>query len=106
MQRRIVIGISGASGIIYGIKMLPLLVQKDFEVHLIISEAGKKNVEIETNFKVSEVEAMAHCVYDNKDVGGAIASGSFLTEGMVVAPCTIKTLSGIANSYNTNLLSE
>ena len=104
MQRRIVIGISGASGIIYGIKMLPLLMEADFEVHLIISEAGKRNIEIETDFKVSDVEAMAYCVYNNQDVGAAIASGSFLTEGMVVVPCTVKTLSGIANSFNDNLL--
>jgi 4-hydroxy-3-polyprenylbenzoate decarboxylase len=71
---------------------------------LIISEAGKANIEIETNYRASDVEAMADYVYDNKDVGAALASGSFLTEGMVVVPCTIKTLSGIANSYTTNLL--
>lgn len=104
MPRRIVIGISGASGVIYGVKMLRLLADSDFEVHLIISESGKKNIEIETSFKVSEVEAMAHYTYDNKDVGATLASGSFLTEGMVVVPCTIKTLSGIANSYTSNLL--
>ena len=104
MTRRIVIGISGASGVIYGVKMLRLLQDKEFEVHLIISEAGKANIEIETNYRASDVEAMADYVYDNKDVGAAISSGSFLTEGMVVVPCTIKTLSGIANSYTTNLL--
>jgi 4-hydroxy-3-polyprenylbenzoate decarboxylase len=104
MTRRIVIGISGASGVIYGVKMLRLLQDKEFEVHLIISEAGKANIEIETNYRASDVEAMADYVYDNKDVGAALASGSFLTEGMVVVPCTIKTLSGIANSYTTNLL--
>ena len=104
MSKRIVIGISGASGVIYGVRMLSLLKEKDFETHLILSEAGKKNIEIETSYKAGEVAAMATHVYDNKDVGAALASGSFLTEGMVVVPCTIKTLSGIANSYTDNLL--
>lgn len=104
MSKRIVIGISGASGVIYGVRMLSLLKEKDFETHLILSEAGKKNIEIETSLKSSDVTAMAHYAYDNKDVGAALASGSFLTEGMVVIPCTIKTLSGISNSYTDNLL--
>ena len=104
MNKRIVIGISGASGVIYGVKILSLLQEKDFETHLIISEPGKKNIEIETSYKVNEVEDMATYTYDNKDLGPALSSGSFLTEGMVVVPCTIKTLSGIANSYTDNLL--
>ena len=104
MTKRIVIGISGASGVIYGIEMLSLLQKKDFETHLIISDSGRRNIEIETNYKADEVAAMAHYTYDNKDVGAALASGSYLTEGMVVVPCTIKTLSGIANSYTNNLL--
>jgi 4-hydroxy-3-polyprenylbenzoate decarboxylase len=104
MPKRIIIGIAGASGVIYGVHMLRLLKEKELEIHLIISEAGKRNIEIETNYGVGEVEAMADYVYDNKDVGASLASGSFLTGGMVVAPCTIKTLSGIANSYTTNLL--
>ena len=104
MTRHIVIGISGASGVIYGIEILRLLADKDVETHLIISEAGKRNIEIETSYKVSEVLGMANYTYDNKNVGASLASGSFLTDGMVVAPCTIKTLSGIANSYTDNLL--
>jgi 4-hydroxy-3-polyprenylbenzoate decarboxylase len=104
MPKRIIIGIAGASGVIYGVHMLRLLKEKELEIHLIISEAGKRNIEIETNYGVGEVEAMADYVYDDKDVGASLASGSFLTGGMVVAPCTIKTLSGIANSYTTNLL--
>jgi 4-hydroxy-3-polyprenylbenzoate decarboxylase len=104
MSKRIVIGISGASGVIYGVRMLSLLKEKDFETHLILSEAGKKNIEIETSFTPSDVTAMAHFTYDNRDVSAALASGSFLTGGMVVVPCTIKTLSGIANSYTNNLL--
>jgi 4-hydroxy-3-polyprenylbenzoate decarboxylase len=104
MSRRIVIGISGASGVIYGVRMLSLLKGMDYETHLIISEAGNKNIEIETQYKTSEVAAMASYTYDNNNIGAALASGSFLTEGMVVVPCTIKTLSGIANSFTENLL--
>jgi 4-hydroxy-3-polyprenylbenzoate decarboxylase len=104
MNKKIVIGISGASGVIYGVKILSLLKEKEFETHLIMSEAGKRNLEIETGYKAEEVAAMATYVYDNSDVGASLASGSFLTDGMVVIPCTIKTLSGIANSYTTNLL--
>lgn len=104
MAKRIVIGISGASGVTYGVRMLELLRKTEFETHLIISKAGKLNIEIETSYKPAEVEAMADFVYDNKDMAASLASGSFLTEAMVVIPCTMKSLSGIANSYNENLL--
>jgi len=104
MPKRIIIGLSGASGVIYGVRLLSLLAEKKIETHLIISEAGKRNIEIETSYRADEIAAMASYVYDDNDVGAAVASGSFLTDGMVVAPCTIKSLSGIANSYNTNLL--
>ena len=103
-SRKIVVGIAGASGVIYGVRLLQLLEEKGLETHLIISEAGKRNIEIETDYAAADVTAMATHVYDNRDVGAALASGSFLTGGMVVAPCTIKTLSGIANSYTDNLL--
>jgi len=104
MNKRIIVGISGASGVIYGVKLLSLLKEKGIETHLIISEAGEKNIEIETTYTPAEVKAMADYWYSNRDVGAALASGSFLTDAMVVAPCTIKTLSGIANSYTDNLL--
>ena len=104
MSKRIVIGRSGASGVTYGVRMLDVLRETDFETHLIISNAGRLNIEIETSRKPAEVEAMADVVYDHKDMAASLASGSFLTEGMVVVPCTIKSLSGIANSYNENLL--
>jgi 4-hydroxy-3-polyprenylbenzoate decarboxylase len=104
MPKRIVIGISGASGVTYGVRMLDVLRETDFETHLIISNAGRLNIEIETSYKPADVEAMADFVYDHKDMAASLASGSFLTEGMVVVPCTIKSLSGIANSYNENLL--
>jgi 4-hydroxy-3-polyprenylbenzoate decarboxylase len=104
MSKRIVIGISGASGVTYGVRLLSLLKESDYETHLILSEAGKLNIKIETAYTPAEVEAMASHVYDQKNMAAALASGSFLTQGMVVVPCTIKTLSGIANSYNENLL--
>ena len=104
MQKRLVIGISGASGVIYAVRLLALLRETEFETHLIISKAGKLNLKIETNHTLSEVEQMADHVYDHDNMAAALASGSFLTHGMVVIPCTIKTLSGIANSYNDNLL--
>jgi 4-hydroxy-3-polyprenylbenzoate decarboxylase len=104
MKKRIVIGISGASGVTYGVRMLKVLRETDYETHLIISSAGRLNIEIETNYTPAEVEAMADFVYDHKDMSASLASGSFLTEGMVVVPCTIKSLSGIAHSYNENLL--
>jgi 4-hydroxy-3-polyprenylbenzoate decarboxylase len=104
MPKRIVVGISGASGVTYGVRMLELLRKTKFETHLIISKAGKLNIEIETSYKPGQVEAMADFTYDHKDMAASLASGSFLTEGMVVIPCTIKSLSGIANAYNENLL--
>ena len=104
MNNRIVVGIAGASGVIYGVKLLGFLKEKEIETHLIISESGERNIEIETDYKAADVKAMADYCYDNRDVGASLASGSFLTSGMVVAPCTIKTLSGIANSYTDNLL--
>jgi len=104
MKRRIVVGITGASGVIYGIEILRELSKRDLETHVIISESGKKNISFETDYSVKDVESMADKVYDNDDMGAPPASGSFLTNGMIVAPCTIKTLSGIANSYSENLI--
>jgi flavin prenyltransferase len=104
MKKRLVVGIAGASGVIYGVRLLEHLRGSDLETHLILSEAGRTNIEIETPYSADDVAAMASRVYDNKDVGAALASGSFITCGMVVVPCTIKSLSGIANSFTTNLL--
>jgi 4-hydroxy-3-polyprenylbenzoate decarboxylase len=104
MKKRIVVGISGASGIIYGVRLLEVLKESEYEVHLVISEAGKLNISIETRFTLNHVIGLADYCYDNKDIAAPPASGSFLTSGMVVVPCTIKTLSGIANSYNSNLV--
>jgi len=104
MPKRLVVGISGASGVTYGVRLLQVLKDTDYETHLIISKSGELNIEIETDYDSADVKAMADYVYDHKNMAASLASGSFLTAGMVVVPCTIKTLSGIANSYNENLL--
>ena len=104
MSKRLVVGISGASGVTYGVRLLQVLKDTDYETHLIISKSGELNIEIETDYDPSDVKALADYVYDHKNIAASLASGSFLTAGMVVVPCTIKTLSGIANSYNENLL--
>ncbi len=104
MNKRLVVGISGASGVTYGVRLLQVLQDTDYETHLIISKSGELNIQIETDYDPADVKAMADYVYDHKNIAASLASGSFLTAGMVVVPCTIKTLSGIANSYNENLL--
>ena len=101
---KIIVGISGATGVIYGMRMLKALREAGVETHLVITQSAVKNLEIETECTVETLESMADVVYDIDDIGAAIASGSFKVDGMVVAPCTIKTLSAIANSYNLNLL--
>jgi 4-hydroxy-3-polyprenylbenzoate decarboxylase len=104
-KMRIIVGISGASGPQYGIRLLEVLQKfENVETHLIISEAAKKNIQLESDWEVEKVEALADFVYKNNDLAASISSGSFRTEGMVIAPCSVKTLSGLANSFNTNLL--
>jgi 4-hydroxy-3-polyprenylbenzoate decarboxylase len=102
---RLIIGISGASGVIYGIRLLEVLKEvPDIETHLVMSAACKLNVKIETDWETSKVTDLAAVVHSNRDTGANIASGSFKTEGMIIAPCSMKTLSGIVNSYADNLL--
>ncbi len=100
----LVVAITGATGVVYGVEMLRVLHQLGEPVHLILSEAATMNLAIEMNVTVDEVKALAEVVYPNKDVGAAVASGSFRTRGMIVAPCTVKTLSAIANSFTYNLV--
>ncbi len=104
MSLPLVVAITGASGVIYGVEMLRVLQELGQETHLIISEAACKNLAIETDYSLADVKALANVVYDNKDIGASVASGSFRTRGMIVAPCTIKTLSAIANSFTYNLV--
>ncbi len=101
----LIIGITGASGVIYGIRLLEVLsTQKDVETHVVISGAGETNIKHETNWKVDDIKALADFSYDINDVGARLASGSFKTDGMIVAPCSVKTMSALANSYTANLL--
>lgn len=104
-MKRIVVGMSGSSGVIYGIRMLEVLAQNPLvETHLILSQAARMNIGIETEWSVADVEALADEVHNNKNIGASVASGSFKTAGMIVVPCSMKTLSGIANSYAENLI--
>ncbi len=99
------IGKSGESGVIYGIRLLEILKSEpEIETHLVMSESAKMNIALETNWNASDVKALADHVHSNKDIAAKIASGSFRTAGMIVAPCSIKTLSAIANSYADSLL--
>lgn len=102
---QLVIGISGATGAIYGIRVLEVLQRMpDVETHLVISKASGPTISHETGYTIGEVKALASVVYDDRDLGAAISSGSFQTDGMLIAPCSIKTLSGIANSYDETLM--
>lgn len=106
-MRRLIIGISGASGIVYGIRTLQVLRDiPDIEAHLVLSPSAKRTILEETDWDVPAVEALADVVHSYRDIGAAIASGSFQTSGMLVAPCSIKSLSGIVNSYGDNLLTR
>ena len=105
-KRRLVVGITGASGVILGIRLLEALRTLEIEAHLVVSPAARVTIAQETDWKVSEVLALAEVVYKHADLGAAIASGSFATLGMVVIPCSIKTLSAIANSYSGDLIAR
>lgn len=101
----IIIGITGATGAIYGIRLLEVLApMKDIETHLVISEAGKKTITHEIHQPINNIRKLASCSYDIDEIEAPVSSGSFLWDGMVVAPCTIKTMSALANSYSENLL--
>ena len=105
-MQRLIVGISGASGTIYGVRLLEALRRTEVETHLILTEAGRKVAELETGYTGAEIEALADKVYPNDDLAAAISSGSFLNMGMIVAPCSIKSLSAIAHSYNDTLLAR
>jgi 4-hydroxy-3-polyprenylbenzoate decarboxylase len=105
--KRLIVGISGASGVIYGIRLLEMLGQQpDVETHLIMSNSAKRTIQIETDWSSRDVEALADRVHNNRDVAATISSGSFQTDGMIVAPCSIKTLSSIVHSYGAKLLTR
>jgi flavin prenyltransferase len=104
-MKRVIVGISGASGAVYGIRLLQALrgVQ-DVETHLVMSPAARRTISLETDYSIDGVEKIADCVYKSADIAAAVSSGSFRVAGMIVAPCSMKTVSGIANSYSENLL--
>lgn len=101
---KLIVGISGATGAIYGIRVLEELKRLGVETHLVISDAGKQTIELETQYAVGMVEGLAAEVHSICNLAASISSGSCQTDGMIIAPCSIKSLSAIANSFNTNLL--
>ncbi len=106
-KRRLVVGISGSTGSIYGIRLLEVLRgAPDVETHLVISGPAKRTIVEESDYAIKDVEALATQVYDNRDIGAALASGSFKTAGMIIAPCSIKTVSALANCYADTLISR
>jgi 4-hydroxy-3-polyprenylbenzoate decarboxylase len=103
---RLVVGISGASGTIYGVRLLELLQGTGVETHLVMSRSAQVTLACETDYKVADVEKLASVVHSNQDIGASCASGSFRTLGMVIAPCSIKTMSEIASGTTGNLLAR
>ena len=105
-RQRIILGISGASGFQYGVKALTLLQQQEVEVHLTLSRGAEKTCELETDYRLAEVTALADVVYPIDNLGAAIASGSFKTMGMLIAPCSMRTLAAVACGISDNLLTR
>jgi 4-hydroxy-3-polyprenylbenzoate decarboxylase len=103
---RLILAITGSSGVIYGIKVLEILSNLKIETHLIISEWGERNVQIETERSVEFVKSLATKQYSSDNMAAPISSGSFITDGMAIVPCSMKTLSSIANGYDDNLVSR
>ncbi|MGE1562502.1 UbiX family flavin prenyltransferase [Pantoea septica] len=106
-MKRLIIGISGASGAIYGVRLLQVLQQvSEVETHLVMSPAARQTLSLETDYTLREVQALADVVHDVRDIAASISSGSFKTLGMAILPCSMKTLSGIVHSYSDSLLTR
>jgi len=105
-RRRVIVGISGASGVIYGVRVLEKLREAGVETHLVMSRSAQITLAHETDMKVADVVALADSSYSQTDIGAAISSGSFRTEGMIVAPCSMRTLGEVATSVTSSLLSR
>ncbi len=104
---RLIIGVTGATGVIYAVRLLEVLrATAQYETHLVVSEAGLMSLQQEVGMKRKELEALGDVVYNVKDIGAAIASGSFQTMGMIIAPCSMKTLGSVANGLSENLISR
>lgn len=104
--RRLVVGITGASGAILGIRLLEVLKPSPVETHLVLSDSARLTIQQETDWKVEDVLALGHVSYDIRNIAAPIASGSFTTIGMVLIPCSVKSLSAVANSYTDDLISR
>lgn len=104
--RRLVIGISGASGTIYGIRMLEFLKKMDIETHLVMSKSAEMTLVYETDYKPKDIKTLASVVHPAADIGASISSGSFATMGMIVVPCSIRTMSEIATGVTSSLMSR
>ena len=106
-MKRLIVGLSGASGAIYGVRLLQVLRNvADVETHLVMSQAARQTLSLETDLTLRDVQALADVVHDARDIAASISSGSFKTAGMVILPCSIKTLSGIVNSYTDTLVTR
>ena len=104
---RLVVGITGATGVVYGLRLLEVLKALSVvETHLVITEMGKTTISLETDYSLSDIEKLAHKVYPVRDLAAAISSGSFPSDGMIIAPCSVRTLSAVANCLNDNLLTR
>ncbi|MEJ8322229.1 UbiX family flavin prenyltransferase [Kosakonia sacchari] len=106
-MKRLIVGISGASGAIYGVRLLQVLRDvAEVETHLVMSQAARQTLALETDYSLRDVQSLANVVHDARDIAASISSGSFKTAGMVILPCSIKTLSGIVHSYTDSLLTR
>ena len=104
MVKRLVVAITGASGAIIGVKMLEALRETEFESHLIISKWGRQTLEVETNFSLEQVSQLADVSHNSGDMGASVSSGSFLTSGMVIVPCSMRTLAAVAGGIGDTLI--
>jgi 4-hydroxy-3-polyprenylbenzoate decarboxylase len=103
---KLIVGITGATGVVYGIRTLQVLRELSVETHLVVTDMGKTTISMETDYAIGDVEKLATRVYPVRDLAAGISSGSFPTDGMIVAPCSVRTLSAIANCANDNLLTR
>ncbi|MDC9622816.1 UbiX family flavin prenyltransferase [Xenorhabdus sp. XENO-7] len=106
-MKRLIVGLTGASGAIYGVRLLQVLQSVEgIETHLVISQSARQTLALETDYTLRDVQALADVVHDSRDIAASISSGSFKTLGMVILPCSIKTLSGIVHSYTDGLITR